>query len=106
MDEQMIRKHKRKYKNDAFAINEVILVWLGSKRSEKRASQKRYVVKEKILKMSCWSGNEKLSLILPSETTPTPTAIWTLIENITNIKGNPKDNKNLLRSRFLIPLTN
>ena len=41
MDERMIRKHKRKYKNDVFAMNRVVLAWLGSKRSGKGAPKRR-----------------------------------------------------------------
>ena len=48
----MIRKHKRKNKKDVFAINKVVLVRLGSKRSGKGAPKRRDVVKGKILKVS------------------------------------------------------
>ena len=48
MDEQMIRKHKRKYKNDIFAMSEAVLVRSGNKRSGKGAPKKGYVVKRKI----------------------------------------------------------
>ena len=44
----MIRKHKRKYKNDVFAMNQAVLVQLG-KGSGKRAPKRRYLVKGKIL---------------------------------------------------------
>ena len=37
MDERMIRKHKRNYQSDVFAMKEVVLVRLGSKRSGKGA---------------------------------------------------------------------
>ena len=103
MDERMIRKHKRKYKSDVFAMKEVVLVRLGSKRRGKGAPKGRYVVKGKILKISSWSENYKLSVIRAGETNPTE--IWTSIENIAKIKSNPKDNKKSSRSRFLIPLT-
>ena len=49
MDEQMVEKHKRKYKNDVFEMNEVVLFRLGSKRSKSRAPKRRYVVKGRIL---------------------------------------------------------
>ena len=103
MDERMIRKHKRKNKKDVFAINKVVLVRLGSKRSGKGAPKRRYVVKGKILKVSSWSKNYKLSVIRHGETTPTE--IWTSVENTAKIKRNAKDNKKSSRSRFLIPLT-
>ena len=63
IDERMIRKHKRKYKSDVFAMKEVVLVRLGSRRSGKGAPKGRYVVKGKILKISSWSENYKLSVI-------------------------------------------
>ena len=91
MNEQKIRKHKRKHKNDVFAMNEVVLVRLGSKRSGKGASKRRYVVKGKTLKIGYQSENYILPVIRPGETTHTE--IWTLIENIAKIKSNPKDNK-------------
>ena len=103
MDERMIRKDKRKCRNDVFTMKEMVLVRLGSKRSGKGAPKRRYVVKGKILKISSWSENYKLSVIRPGETTPTET--WTLTENIAKIKSNPKDNKKPSRSWFLIPLT-
>ena len=103
MDERMIRKHKRKNKKDVFAINKVVLVRLGSKRSGKGAPKRRYVVKGKILKVSSWSKNYKLSVIRHGETTPTE--IWTSVENTAKIKRNAKDNKKSSRSRFHIPLT-
>ena len=103
MDERMIRKHKRKYKNHVFAMNEVGLVLLDSTRSGKGAAKRRYVVKGKILKISSWSENYKLLVIRPGETTPTE--IWTSIENFAKINSNPKGNKKSSRSRFLITLT-
>ena len=37
----------KKYKNDVFTINKVVLVRLDSKKSGKRAPKRRRVVKEK-----------------------------------------------------------
>ena len=99
----MIRKHKGKCKNNVFAMKEVVLVPLGSKGSGKGAPKRRNVVKGKILKISSWSENYKLSVFRPGETTPTE--IWTLIKNTAKIKSNSKDNKKSSRSRFLIPVT-
>lgn len=96
MDERMIRKDKRKCRNDVFTMKEMVLVRLGSKRSGKGGPKRRYVVKGKMLKISCWSENYKLLVIRPGETTPTET--WTSIENIAKIKSNPKDNKKPSRS--------
>ena len=61
------------------------------------------MVKGKILKISSWSENYKLSVIQPSETILME--IWTSIESIAKIKSNPKDDKKSLQNRFLVPIT-
>ena len=99
MDKRLKEKHDKRYKNEVFHKDNIVLVQLWTVRGRRRSPRKRFIIEGKIIDKNLKSNSYKISLTCPGETQQT--ILWVTIDDLTIAKKQEKAPKKQNRSYYI-----